>query len=55
MNQINVDLEQIPDKNSFGGGWTIADLLDFPTNTHGYGQLDDELYINSNVYKKLIK
>ena len=51
---LNVDLEQIPNKNTFGGDWTIDDLLDFQTNTHGYGQLDDELYIKSNgvIFKR---
>jgi hypothetical protein len=51
---LNVDLEQIPNKNPTSAGWTIGDLLDFPTNTHGYGQLDDELYIKSNgvIFKR---
>ena len=51
---LNVDLEQIPNKNPFGGGWVITDLLDLSRNTHGYGQLDDELYIKSNgvIFKR---
>ena len=51
---LNVDLEQIPDKNPTSAGWTMGDVLDFPKNTYGYGQLDDELYIKSNgvIFKR---
>lgn len=54
---LNVDLEQIPDKSPYGwpgGDGTLDDLLDFSKNTHGYGQLDDELYIKSNgvIFKR---